>query len=84
MAQQMNSGFSLPGRGPDLSGHPARQDHVPTDFGTHHHHKPTKAMIGIAILVVMGFLSYEFGNRSANPHASEQTSNHQIVASSNH
>jgi hypothetical protein len=51
------------------------------DFGTDHHHKPTKAVVGVAILVVLSFMFYEFGSKPAM-HSSVAT--HQTVASANH
>ncbi len=71
---------------PDLGQHVAPQGHVPTDFGAHHHHKPTKAIIGVAILMVLSFLTYEFRDKTVHPHtsAADQAPARQIVASSNH
>lgn len=82
MAQQMNHGFSRP----DLGHHATPGGHIPTDFGAHHHHKPTKAMIGVAIMVVLGFLTYEFRDKTAHPHmsAADQASVQQRLASTNH
>lgn len=82
MAQQMNPGLSHP----DLGRSTMPQAHVPTDFGEHHRHKPTKAIIGVAILVVMSFLTYEFRDKAVHPHtsAAEQAPAHQVIASSNH
>jgi hypothetical protein len=54
----------------------------PTDFGAHHHHKPTKAIVGVAILIVLSFLFYELGGKPA-VHSSTAPA-HQAVASSNH
>jgi hypothetical protein len=53
----------------------------PTDFGADHHHKPTKAIVGVAILIVLSFVFYELGGKPA-VHSSAAT--HQTVASSNH
>jgi len=82
MAQQMNPGLSHP----DLGRPNTPQAHVHTDFGAHHRHKPTKAIIGVAILVVMSFLTYEFRSKVDHPHtsAADQSAAHQVMASSNH
>ena len=53
------------------------------DFGADHHHKPTKAVVGVAILVVLSFVLYEFGGKAAVQHSSSAQIN-QTVASSNH
>jgi hypothetical protein len=80
MTQQMNPGLTHS----DL-GRAAPQRHVPTDFGEHHHHKPTKAIIGVAIMVVMGFLTYEFRDKAVHPHLSaDQATVQQKIASSAH
>jgi hypothetical protein len=52
----------------------------PTDFGSDHHHKPTKTIVGVAILVVLSFVFYELGGKPA-VHSSVPT--HQTVASAN-
>jgi hypothetical protein len=50
----------------------------PTDFGADHHHKPTKAIVGVAILIVLSFMFYELGSKPVL-HSSAPT--HQTVAS---
>jgi hypothetical protein len=54
-----------------------------TDFGAHHHHKPTKAIVGVAILVVLSFVFYELGGKTVVSHSSLIAA-HQAVSSSNH
>jgi hypothetical protein len=71
MAYQSNNGAP--------SGIPAA-----TDFGTVHHHKPTKAMIGMALMIVLGFMFYELGGKSSAMHSSSTPLAHQTVASSSH
>lgn len=51
------------------------------DCGAEHHHKPTKAIIGIGLLMVLSFLLYEFNGSHPQPHASLQTQ--QVAATSN-
>jgi hypothetical protein len=53
------------------------------NFGEEHHHKPTKAIIGVGALIVLSFLLYEINGRSHATRSSMQTPN-QTVASSNH
>ncbi|HEY8334712.1 MAG TPA: hypothetical protein VIQ05_13040 [Tardiphaga sp.] len=55
-----------------------------TDFGTVHDHKPTKAMIGVALMIVLGFVFYELGGKSPAMHSSSRPAAHQTVASSSH
>jgi hypothetical protein len=55
-----------------------------TDFGTVHHHKPTKAVIGVALMIVLGFVFYELGGKSPTLHSSSMPVAHQTVASSSH
>jgi hypothetical protein len=82
MAHQTDRGTSRPD--PALG----RQDygHVATYYGEDHHHKPTKAIIGVAILVVLSFLTYEFKGKSADMHSSDadQKPIHRTMASSSH
>jgi hypothetical protein len=39
------------------------------ECGEEHHHKPTKAMIGIGLLVVLSFLLYEFNGKPRETHS---------------
>lgn len=55
-----------------------------TDFGTVHHHKPTKAMIGVALMIVLGFIFYEIGGKSHAVHSSSAPVAHQRIALSSH
>jgi hypothetical protein len=55
-----------------------------TDFGTVHHHKPTKAMIGVALMIVLGFVFYELGGKSPAMHSSSTPVAHQTVALYSH
>lgn len=55
-----------------------------TDFGTVHDHKPTKAMIGVALMLVLGFVFYELGGKAPAMHSSSSPVAHQTVASSGH
>jgi hypothetical protein len=53
------------------------------NFGEEHHHKPTKAIIGIGMLVVLSFLLYEIKGKSPESHATSiPTEQHQTFASS--
>jgi hypothetical protein len=38
--------------------------------GEEHHHKPTKAIIGVGLLVVLSFLLYEFNGKPSGTHSS--------------
>ena len=49
------------------------------DFGAVHHHKPTKTIVGVTILVLLSFVFYELGNKPAVHSAAPL---HQTVASS--
>lgn len=72
---------------PDPTSGSASQDygHVHAYYGADHHHKPTKAIIGVAILVVMGFLTYEFKSKAVTHTSSgDQMPIHQTIASSAH
>lgn len=72
---------------PDPTSAPSSQDygHVHAYYGADHHHKPTKAIIGVAIMVVLGFLTYEFKNKSAMHSSSGgEMPIHQTIASSAH
>ncbi len=53
------------------------------NFGEGHHHKPTKAIIGVGMLVILSFLLYEIKGKTPDSHASsaEPTVQHQTVAS---
>lgn len=53
------------------------------NFGEGHHHKPTKAIIGIGMLVVLSFLLYEFKGKGPDTHATSAvpTVQHQTFAS---
>jgi hypothetical protein len=55
-----------------------------TDFGTVHDHKPTKAMIGVALMIVLGFVFYELGGKSSAMHSSSAPVAHQTMAWSSH
>ncbi|MDB5653019.1 MAG: hypothetical protein JWQ94_632 [Tardiphaga sp.] len=54
------------------------------NFGEGHHHKPTKAIIGIGVLVVLSFLFYEIRGKAPDAHASSAApvQQHQTFASS--
>jgi len=77
MVQQIHSGTA--GR-PATSGRPT----VATDFGTIHHHKPTKAVIGVAIMIVLGFVFYEVGGKTPRLHSSSASAVQRTFASSDH
>lgn len=47
--------------------------------GEEHHHKPTKAIIGVSLLVVLSFLFYEFKSPDAKP-LSGAAAQHQVAA----
>ncbi len=52
------------------------------DFGEGHHHKPTKAIIGIGMLVLLSFLFYEIKGKEPDSHASSiPSAQHQAFAS---
>jgi hypothetical protein len=51
------------------------------NFGEEHHHKPTKAIIGVGALIVLSFLLYEINGKSHDTRSAAPT--HQTVASSN-
>ena len=55
-----------------------------TDFGIVHRHKPAKALIGVALMIVLGFVFYELGGKSPAMHSSSVPAAHQTVASSSH
>ena len=40
------------------------------DCGEEHDHKPTKAIIGVGLLVVLSFLLYEFNGKVSKTHTS--------------
>jgi hypothetical protein len=40
------------------------------DCGEEHDHKPTKAIIGVGLLVVLSFLLYEFNGKASGTHTS--------------
>lgn len=40
------------------------------DCGDEHDHKPTKAIIGVVLLMILSFLLYEFNGRAPNTHIS--------------
>ena len=50
------------------------------NFGEEHHHKPTKAIIGVSILIVLSILLYEINSHNAD-HSSAPAN--QTVAWSN-
>jgi len=54
------------------------------NFGEEHHHKPTKAVIGIGMLVVLSFLLYEIRGKTPDTHATSSvpSAQHQTFASS--
>lgn len=54
------------------------------NFGEEHHHKPTKAIIGVGMLVVLSFLLYEIGGKRPDTHATSAVSTvqHRVFASS--
>ena len=54
------------------------------NFGEEHHHKPTKAIIGIGMLVVLSFLLYEIKGKTPDTHATSSAPavQHQTFASS--
>jgi hypothetical protein len=86
MAHQTTHGTSRPDQ---THGHALSiYGHVGMDYGSDHHHKPTKAIIGVAIMVVLGFLTYELKGKSADQHSSsvqmDQKPTHVTVASSAH
>lgn len=70
----------------DIMAHaPQAETSRPTrDFGARHDHKPTKAIVGVAILIVLSFVFYELGGKTAVRHSSSLTQGHQAVASANH
>ncbi|MDB5583773.1 MAG: hypothetical protein JWR80_8949 [Bradyrhizobium sp.] len=51
------------------------------NFGEEHHHKPTKAIIGVGALVILSFLLYELNGKSHDTRSAAPV--HQTVASSN-
>ena len=51
------------------------------NFGEEHHHKPTKAIIGVGALIVLSFLLYEVNGKSHETRSAVPVS--QTVASSN-
>jgi hypothetical protein len=50
------------------------------ECGEEHHHKPTKAMIGIGLLVVLSFLLYEFNGKPRETHSAAPSAQHQNFA----
>lgn len=54
------------------------------NFGAGHHHKPTKAIIGVGMLVVLSFLLYEIGGKQPHTHATSAVPEvqHRVFASS--
>lgn len=54
------------------------------NFGEEHHHKPTKAIIGVGMLVVLSFLLYEIGGKRPDTHATSAVLavHHRVFASS--
>ncbi len=56
------------------------------NFGEEHHHKPTKAIIGVGALIVLSFLLYEVNGKGHETRLHESRSAvplNQTVASSN-
>lgn len=80
MDQKLNSWTSQP----ELAGH----DMVPTNDGSYHpdcgeahDHKPTKAIIGVGLLVILSFLLYELNGKASRTHTSATpTAQHQSFA----
>jgi len=68
MTQSINTWKSQP--------EPAGSNTAQNDGGYHphcgeeHHHKPTKAIIGVGLLVVLSFLLYEFNGKPPVTHSS--------------
>jgi hypothetical protein len=50
------------------------------DCGEEHHHKPTKAMIGVGLLVVLSFLLCEFNGKPRETHSAAPTVQQQTFA----
>jgi hypothetical protein len=60
---------------------PQRSGAYHPECGEEHHHKPTKAMIGVGLLVVLSFLLYEFNGKPRETHSSlPQAPQHQAFA----
>ncbi|MBC7579505.1 MAG: hypothetical protein H7312_19435 [Tardiphaga sp.] len=51
------------------------------NFGEEHHHKPTKTIIGVSVLILLSFLLYEINYKSVDTHSS--SSSQQMMAMSN-
>jgi hypothetical protein len=77
MTQPLNT-WTAPGA---AAGGSRAGDYHP-ECGEEHHHKPTKAIIGVGLLMVLSFVLYEFNGKQAQPHASttEPVVQHQNLA----
>lgn len=69
---------------PDSTGEAANVNYAGAhhhNFGEEHHHKPTKAIVGVSALILLSFLLYEINGKTPTVHLSATTN--QTVASSN-
>lgn len=69
MHQKPNTWMSQP----ELAGNdmvPTKDSAYHPDCGEEHDHKPTKAIIGVGLLVVLSFLLYEFNGKASRTHTS--------------
>jgi hypothetical protein len=55
-----------------------------TDYGAEHANKPTKAVIGVAILMVLSFVLYEINGRGHDSHSTANPPVPQTIASNAH
>ena len=51
------------------------------NFGEEHHHKPTKTIIGVSVLILLSFLLYEINYKNVDTHSS--SSSRQMIALGN-
>lgn len=53
-------------------------------FGTPHHHKSAKALLGVAVLIVASFLFYEMGSKANGESASAPVAAQRLAHVSHH
>lgn len=53
-----------------------------TNYGEHHNHKPTKAVIGVGILIALSFVLYELNGKTTDVQSSNTPAISRNIASS--